>query len=205
MTTQDIEKLKALCEKEGFEVITESPYDNDKFFVVRLMKDPWDGVEFVQSNWSKTIYPVNQIGNFKPCNDEYTPSTESAYVEQLKATAHELFGEIKDGMEFDRKELFPKVFLNPDQVQRSELGWSYQKDCDQLYFGNLGIYKQGKWAKRVEEPIRATIKLYDFSRSNDMRLIFWINKERSKSFDWDNEELKNHIEESIEAFLNRKP
>ena len=35
MKTEDFERLKKLCDENGFELVTESPKDNDKFFVVK--------------------------------------------------------------------------------------------------------------------------------------------------------------------------
>jgi hypothetical protein len=35
MKSQDFDRLKAICEKEGFELVTESPKENDKFYVVK--------------------------------------------------------------------------------------------------------------------------------------------------------------------------
>ena len=38
MKTEDFNRLKAVCEKEGFELLNESPEDNDKFFVVKKIE-----------------------------------------------------------------------------------------------------------------------------------------------------------------------
>ena len=35
MKSEDFERLKAICEKEGFEVVTEIPKENDKYYVVK--------------------------------------------------------------------------------------------------------------------------------------------------------------------------
>ena len=40
MKTEDFERLKKLCDENGFELVTESPDQNDKFFVVKLKPQP---------------------------------------------------------------------------------------------------------------------------------------------------------------------
>lgn len=38
MKTEDFERLKKLCDENGFELVTESPNENEKFFVVKKKK-----------------------------------------------------------------------------------------------------------------------------------------------------------------------
>src|SRR5690606_17567961 len=117
MTPQDIEKLKALCEKEGVELNSSR---HDTFWIT--IKDVWQGVEFIEitvdSNGKITegkIYPIQSMANDHLLirNDlgesggyvsksSAKPSIESAYVEQLKAKAKELFGDIRKGDVFDQ-------------------------------------------------------------------------------------------------------
>jgi hypothetical protein len=56
------------------------------------VKDIWEGVEFVESNVSGKIY-IKQDVNFEMLR-LFKPSTESAYVDQLKKEAFKRYGEI---------------------------------------------------------------------------------------------------------------
>lgn len=169
MKTEDFERLKKLCDENGFELVTESPKENDKFFVVKK-KDEWDWVEFVRvrDNYKNSdykagkIYPlkgIDECGYFETIFDEdgddwnglseneITPSTEQAYVEQLKKEAFERFGEIKEGTSINdlKGRIFNKWF--------DSIVFNYYKDSDSFYFQDCLIYQQGKWAERVKERI----------------------------------------------------
>jgi hypothetical protein len=50
MKTEDYDKLKQLCDDNGFELLTESPKENDKFYVVKK-KHERVKVEFVNDSW----------------------------------------------------------------------------------------------------------------------------------------------------------
>lgn len=56
---------------------------------------------------------------------------------------------------------------------------------------------------RDKEPIKATIT--SFTLSNPYSTIVFTTSHRIKEGQVDTKEFLNHIEESIEAFLNRKP
>jgi hypothetical protein len=58
MKTEDYNRLKEICEREGFEVLTESPFDNDKFYVVKK-KPERVKVEFTHS---EGISRKNEVG-----------------------------------------------------------------------------------------------------------------------------------------------
>lgn len=104
MKKEDFERLKTVCQKEGFELRNPDYMDIDKFFVIAKKKDIWEGVEFVQSisptsscttQWK--TYKVKQITErsvWIEINDHGStttsflkekckPSTESAYVDQF--------------------------------------------------------------------------------------------------------------------------
>jgi 5S rRNA maturation endonuclease (ribonuclease M5) len=67
MKTEDFERLKKLCDENGFELITESPKENDKFYVVKKTESfkatyiDWDYNDFEMEvrlafkipNWDK--------------------------------------------------------------------------------------------------------------------------------------------------------
>lgn len=156
MKTEDFERLKAICEKEGFELVTESPKDNDKFFVVKK-KDPWDGVEFVKVAKIHKVYRIdgdkiyfaNNRGETWALKENCTQSTEEAYVKQLKKEAFERFGEIKGWDRFI--DAYSKDQL---RVTHSLSGFVYSKDLDSLCIGGVIIYYKGKWAERVKERVK---------------------------------------------------
>ena len=165
MKTEDFERLKAICEKEGFELLNESPSENDKFYVVKK-KDPWEGVEFAEclNNYIQGKFTVGKIyivkdkqnGFFRTTDDiflwihcmfkNFKPATGAQYIDQLKKESLKMFGEIKEGDRFE----------NPDgniDVRSNKAVWEYSKNHDFLYYGGCKIYEKGKWAKRVEENI----------------------------------------------------
>lgn len=154
MKTEDFERLKAVCEKEGFEVGID-PFFNHLFKVKK--KDIWDGVEYfsfngfhnkiMNSETDELLYNSKGDSFWK---DESKPSTESAYVEQLKKEAFDRFGEIKEG---DR-------FIN---TKDSEVGvdycwgeFEYDKTRDLLVYGGCYLYQQGKWATKVKERVKVS-------------------------------------------------
>ena len=114
-----IEKLKKQAEKEGMKLVIEFGQEvnqnwSEPTFTATNPKDEWEGVEFAEcvlKSLSYTvglIYPIKhktitcietKMDDFNNENSQdkmfFKPSTESAYVEQLKAEAFELFREIK--------------------------------------------------------------------------------------------------------------
>jgi hypothetical protein len=176
-----IEKLKKRAEKEGMKLVVEFGQEvnqnwSEPTFTATNPKDEWEGVEFAEcvlKSLSYTvglIYPIKhktitcietKIDDFNNENSQdkmfFKPSTKSAYVEQLKAKAFELFGEIKEGDSFDQTPLKSHWGSNV-KIKSSEkyLGWIYRKEFDDLYFNGLCLYKQGKWAERVKEKLSVT-------------------------------------------------
>jgi hypothetical protein len=94
MKQEDFERLKTVCEKEGFEIAKLLSPGNVEMdvFAIANKKDIWEGVEFVESNFSGKIY-IKQDVNFEMLR-LFKPSTESAYVDQLKKEAFKRYGEI---------------------------------------------------------------------------------------------------------------
>ena len=117
MTQQEIDGLRAKLGDE-YELITQSPDENDKFFVViAKKKDPWEGVEFAECVITDAlgrytpgqIYPGSIDGDYfytmydnqgnKNGRNKYhfKPSTEAAYVSQLKEKVKEVPCKISTG------------------------------------------------------------------------------------------------------------
>lgn len=165
-------------------VLTEDPNQNwvEPTFKATNTKDEWEGVEFAECinpnlyGFKKgMIYKfiegksidehscfINDLGiegsakgNPSGPRNCFKPSTESAYVEQLKAKAKELYGEIKDGDRFDRSDLgrADRSGIGVISGWFSTKGFQYYKDEDYLSFNGTLIYRKGKWAKRVKERV----------------------------------------------------
>lgn len=172
MKTEDFELLKAVCEKEGFEVDCRYP-DSGPVFV--KTKDPWDGVEFVDNGIK--IRKIKSIekglvfyegGSFNHIN-ECKPSTEEAYIEQLKKEAFERFGEIKEGDRFDRTNIDYKWGSNVvmERIPFGNFFWKYDRSSDTLFIGRYGVYSKGKWAERVKERVSGEYVRYHILWPNE--------------------------------------
>ena len=161
----------------GFEIGWEpdgvfTPATEDEYVEqLKIEADIWKGVEFAIADYNGIIYKIDRFetspmkkiwfshGKFL-FPEKCKPSTESAYVEQLKAKAHELYGEINDG---DRFELNGVEFRVP-----TGFDLRYVSEHDKLVLDNYmkcpHIYQQGKWAKKVDEPIRVNVSSVRYFR-----------------------------------------
>lgn len=156
MKQEDFERLKAVCEKEGFEIGGYTP--SSRVFVIDK-KDIWDGVEFLSVNGFDKIYKIKGISNdviFVEPDMCFTksvckPSTEQAYIEQLKNECFERFGIIKDADKFIIEG------CSPTSALPFEKDWIYFKEVDILQHYGATIYQQGKWATKL--PERVEVKL----------------------------------------------
>ena len=153
MKQEDFERLKAVCEKEGFEL---QDYREGNLVYVKK-KDIWEGVEFAEwldGKICRCEKSTSERFMFLPgfanvAKHDLKPSTESAYVDQLKKEAFERLGEIKAGF----------TFMDDDSggfIRTCNKGmdnWHYSKDKDALFALGARIYQSGKWATRVKERI----------------------------------------------------
>jgi hypothetical protein len=186
MTTEEIDRLREKLGDE-FELVTQSPDENDKFFVViAKKKDPWEGVEFSRFLTDGSTRKIEKIeGNIlwligvgRVHRSFYTPATEEDHVSYLKATAKELYGEISAGDEFEREwALHP---YNKFQIPQSSIGFEYYKKQDSLTFNGECIYHSGQWAKKVE---RVRVKFVNDSWDGigngkiEIGFVFELNKD----------------------------
>lgn len=224
----DFEKLKRICEESGFELVNESPKENDKFYVVRK-KDEWEGVGFAKALLSHfnddlnvseytagRIYRVKSIKEHRVFTDfddkgsrtngwdkkNFQPSTESEYVEQLKKEAFDRFGEIKEGDRFKRD--YISVSWGCEEViGKSPTGgfeFYYDKNSDILYKGNLAIYKQGKWAEKID-VVKVIDWKWDWNIGQIARLSFDVQKWGMVEY---KKEVMGEIAELIQNLLNEK-
>ena len=163
MKTEDFERLKQICEKEGFWIMRNH---NSGSAIVDVKKDPWEGVEFAEYlfPWpdQRDHFKVKQItekmviatDGTEMFKDNCKPSTQDAYEEQLKRIAKEKFGDIKEGDRFDCSPLG----YNPNaSIILSDIpNWEYNKKIDEFCLDGFPFYKQGKWAERVKETYKFT-------------------------------------------------
>jgi hypothetical protein len=169
MKQRDIDRLKEICEKEGFEIELSSPW----YQTYRIIKkDPWEGVEFaecvisdalgrytpgqiypgkIDGDYFYTMFDNNKFSNGRN-KSHFKPSTEADYVSQLKEKAKELYGEIKKGDVFERNWLEDKMDIQREigLFKNQNLSFEYLKDTDTLMFAGVIIYDQGQWAKKIE-------------------------------------------------------
>ena len=184
MKTEDFERLKSHL---GDEFTAEYRVEKDKVMVLVTKKDEWEGVEFVEFN-NGSIKKIGSITDFMiyasdgryGAKTNCKPSTEQAYIEQLKKEAFERFGEIKEGDEFVEAD-GDKWITKRGFKKCGNLEWHYIKENDILFHYALIIYQQGKWAERVKERIFIRWEECDgnyikFSYSGSVNLIPRMNE-----------------------------
>lgn len=182
MKKDDFERLKAICEKEGFII----EHFNGLYAIKEI--DHWEGVDFVECvkdnghGYYKhgNIYRVDSLKNgklsifisngnifpnIKDYNDQempncFKPSTETAYVDQLKKEAFERFGEIKEGQ---RMRFNERTFTIGEPEYYRPKGFYYDKKENNLFFYGHRIYHNGKWAERVKERAEITFVRSEYS------------------------------------------
>ena len=196
MKQSDFDRLKAVCEKEGFELLNESANDNDKFFVLKKAKDIWEGVEFALSLTGNEIFRMDELRQKMPFDCityNFKPSTESAYIEQLKAETFKRFGEIKEGDRFDLS-VVNKYFdvLAHISFDQYESQFDYQKSNDTLFFYNLALYQKGKWATRVKERVKV-----EPNRESIAKYVKEVTDEQRQK-------LRVMIASKLEEYLNKE-
>lgn len=190
MKASDFKELQEFCEHKGYQLLNESLEDNTKFFVVSKKMDEWEGVEFVKCNFpdSPMLGRIRRLINIDPTSFDiciegekrtiwsrygWEPSTESAYVDQLKAEAFKRFGEIKEGEVFKREFVINKENeLVATKITADGLVFNYYKEYDALTFGGVGIYENGKWATKLPERIEVENIYRNWSGNPDVGFKF---------------------------------
>jgi hypothetical protein len=163
MKTEDFERLKAICEKEGFDI---SNYkESDKLGTLIHVKPNyiWEGVEFVQNLVNNKVRKVcgrdsigfrTETGNvISYINSK--PSTEQAYGDQLRASAFELYEMFNEG---DRFELPCGELVHV--VTTGKHKFTYEKEFDWFFYGQVKIYDKGKWAKKLPKRIKVDLNYW---------------------------------------------
>ena len=104
------------------------------------------------------------------------PSTESAYINQLKKEAFERFGEIKEG---DRFELPFGGIIH--EVRGNESKFTYEKEFDWFFYRQVKLYDKGKWATRVKERVKVVFfqdSLDEHNKIEEWGYVFKIHNYR---------------------------
>lgn len=220
MKKEDFNEIKDFCLKKGYEV---SNYKEDTKLGVLLhvkQKDIWDGVEFASvDNQNEPIYKIvekgfstikiisrglvndNTQGNIieNPKN-HFKPSTESAYVEQLKKEAFEKYGEIKEGDRFERNFSGIMPFKFTIEESGSLNGFEYFKDYDALNFNRETIYQAGKWAKKLPKRVEVEyLKTEWNTTSNLIKCEFHVSNPKKITKDG-----FGFLAKQLEAYLNNE-
>lgn len=177
MEQKEINRLKEICEKEGFQLVSEKPIINHGISTIMVMKkDEWEGVEFAQCLFDHdpikkdVIVKINRIKqanndrhfhiffNTSECEkyshvNNFKPSTEQAYKAQLIKEAKERFGEINNGDLFDISEILGYSHKASLTILKGEIPeYDYYKKEDILSFHGFRLYEKGKWAKKITKP-----------------------------------------------------
>ena len=207
MKTEDYDQLKKLCDDNGFELVTESPKENDKFFVVKK-KDIWDGVEFYE--FAEKVYKIDNNETNKYSEKLWStigkwvykidakPSTEQAYIEQLKMIANEKYGEIKEGDSFECPTGMSNARLFGNKA------WDYIKEYDCFYFYNVELYRQGKWATKLPERIKVTF-YQSYMNVGEFR-IEWVLNNAKNIYNIENidQKISEYLTLKLDEYLNNE-
>lgn len=195
MTPQDIEKLKNLCDKEGFELDFISKSTQGAMDIFRVSKkDEWEGVEFAMSKYNCEIYPIKDI----EMKSAFQPAFEEQYVEQLKAKAKKLYGKIKNGDRFERKHMVNLIDFKI-HIPYDGASFHYYKKEDYLSLFGYIIYQQGKWAKKIETT--QYVKWEFGENEREAKFVFKIPQVIESGGKMDR--IGDYLSKYLEEYLNR--
>ena len=173
----------------------------------------WDGVEFAEGLHSETIYKVvdNHVWNISIQKDsgidivlkgKYKPSTEAAYVEQLKTKAKELFGEIKDGDRFDLTDIGRSGYASI-QLKAYPI-FAYIKQQDELFLNGFCLYRKGKWAKKIEERVKVEVEDWEANTNPEFKSFnFRVEMRVKSSHPFDPNESAVYLSKCLEEYINK--
>jgi hypothetical protein len=217
MTKEKLERLKKVLSGTEFEKEASSIY-----FRLASSKDPWQGVEFVEyigklpcSFKEGKIYLLaqgrdingiiciynegNTISSVYGSEIWFKPSTEEAYVNQLKAKAFELYGGIKDGDRFEE----PNGRFNTYEDQVNPIKkWNYYKMDDELFYRGIFLYQKGQWAKKLPKRIEVVSSCCSFENDKNNYVFNYKCKIVNADNGEDARNLGEFISEQLEKYLN---
>jgi hypothetical protein len=220
MKAEDLERLKEICVRAGFTIITGSILPKDSILVEVAKKDIWDGVEFakcINNGDSRCftvgrIYPLLDVYEYElsfRLDDEGTrngwdkeyfkPSTEQAYIEQLKKEAYDRFGKIKkyDKFQCVNSDYVAEIFI----IDEDNVRFEYDKESDSLLFNGFLIYEKGKWSKKIER-----IKVKPDGGNIDSGHFYFVmnNTAKDKCREIGCWNVTEFLSSQLEQFLNEK-
>lgn len=209
MKSEDFERLKAVCEKEGFDVSTYKEDTNLGMLIhIKPKKDEWEGIEFFQFKGNhfkvEEFYPelIRGVDGLNYEKRYCTQSTEFAYIEQLKAECFKRFGEIKPD------DAFNQAPFNDNRVSFMlgvNVELSFEKDTDTLFVGGCAIYYQGKWASRVPKRIEVESKRYNWNGEPVSGYNFKFEfRVKNGGHNTDMKHLSKFLASALEKFLNNE-
>jgi hypothetical protein len=203
MNDTDLKMIEKILDALGFRVNVSFAFEESQVVVTK--KDPWEGVEFVMDAWGFIFKIDKKEGErFYDCNGKWesisrcSPSTESAYVEQLKKEAVERFGEIKEGDKFNPNTI-DKRWCESSEVNFDDDfcdDWWYDNEEDRLLVGGVLIYSQGKWAERVKD--RITVKYHKPASNNDAYYFGF----KISNLTFDRKKAGKYLAQQLENYLN---
>ena len=213
MKNEDLERLIKVLDGTDFKI-----ENMDDVSVWVSLKDPWEGVEFVECTTDQALYfkrgkvyrlvPGANLGRGDCIYTEdggkgsclgiggtkknFKPSTEDAYVEQLKAKAFELYGEIQDQDKFEDPS--GNIHTYRDFNNTPNPKWDYIKDSDWLFFYSIVLYEKGQWAKKIPKRIEIS----------DLNCTWiWTEESYKKVLEIGIEVVKEHMTKQLEEYLNK--
>ena len=219
MNNEKLERLKKVLSGTEFEVEATSIYS-----ALIPLKDIWEGVEYVECitdkafnfkegkiyrlaqgrdidgimciyNEGNTLSSVYIIYGNEPW---FNPSTEEAYVNQLKAEAFEMYGDIQNLDRFEEPTSNIDTYRAVDNFVNPE--WDYIKNDDELFFYSILLYKNGKWAKKL--PKRIEVK-FDGGNVPDQSFFFiYIGPAREKLKSIGYNKTGEFLADQLEKYLN---
>lgn len=197
MDKKDFERLKALLEKEGFDM---EHYSEGKNTIIVGLKDPWEGVEFAKIGKTHKIKSISKdkihfdSGNWR-YKDKCEPSTEEAYVDQLKKEAFERFGEINKEDRFDESSIYGYYFKSR-LAESAE--YVYHKCVDILCIGEVTLYRQGQWATKLPKKINVVCSSHD-----DYNLMHRFDFKTTSRVEITKETM-DYLANKLEDYINNK-
>ena len=213
MKNEDLERLIKVLDGTDFKI-----ENMDDVSVWVSLKDPWEGVEFVECTTDQALYfkrgkvyrlvPGANLGRGDCIYTEdgekgsclgiggtkknFKPSTIDAYVEQLKAKAFELYGEIQDQDKFEDPS--GNIHTYRDFNNTPNPKWDYIKDSDWLFFYSIVLYEKGQWAKKIPKRIEIS----------DLNCTWiWTEESNKKVLEIGIEVVKEHMTKQLEEYLNK--
>jgi hypothetical protein len=133
-----------------------------------------------------------------------TPSTEQAYIEQLKMIAKEEFGEIKVGDRFNCN-ILSNLWSSEVTIESCDIAdnWCYYKESDRLLHKGVLIYQQGKWATKLPERVKVIFS-ESYMNVTEFR-IEWFLRNAEKLYNKENsDKISEYLSLKLDEYLNNE-